>query len=84
MYAAMWKSKESKLEQLLAQPVLGDDVNDKVVAGLSWGERMELEGDLEDPAGNITDEKPGGDSLLDSTKEFLQKAFVPVNNAESR
>ena len=76
-----------KAKQPVAQPVyvVGDDVNDKVVAGLSLGERMVLEDDLEDPAGNITDKKPGGDRIyLDSTKEFLYKAFVPVNNAESR
>ena len=27
-------------------PVVGDDVDDKVVAGLSWGETMELEDNL--------------------------------------
>ena len=38
-------------------PVVGYNVGDKVVAALFWGERMELEDDLEDPAGNITNEK---------------------------
>ena len=46
---------------------------------------MELEDDLENPAGNITNQKPGGDRVyLDSTEEFLHKAFVPMNNAERR
>ena len=70
-------------------PVVGDVVDDKVVPGLSWGKRMELEDNPEDLAGNITSEKPGGDKVHltqvhESTEEFLHKAFIPVNNAECR
>ena len=70
-------------------PVIGDVVDDEVVAGLSWGERMELEDDPEDPAGNVTSEKPEGDEVHltqvhESTEEFLRKTFIPVNNAERR
>ena len=50
---------------------------------------MELEEELEDPAGNITNKKLGGDKVHltqvhDSTEEFLHKVFIPVNNAERR
>ena len=69
--------------------VVNDDVNDEVIAGLSWGERMEIADDLEDSNGNITNEKPGCDKVHltqvnDSTEEFLRKAFIPVNYAERR
>ena len=69
-------------------PVVGDVVDDKVVPGLSWGKRMELEDNPEDPAGNITSEKPGGDKVhltqVHETTEFLSKAFIPINNTECR
>ena len=63
-------------------PVIGDVVDNKVVAELSWGERMELEDDPKDPAGNITSEYPGGDKVYltqvhKSTEEFLHKVFIP-------
>ena len=50
---------------------------------------MELEDELEDPADNITNDKPGGDKVHliqgnNSTEEFLCKAFIPMNNAECR
>ena len=72
-------------------PVAGDVVDDEVVAGLSWAERMELEDKLDDPAGTISSEKPAGGDMVhltqvhDSTEEFLHKpAFTSANNAERR
>ena len=47
----------------MSTPVVGDDVDDEVITGLSWGKRMELEDDLKDPAGIITNEIPGGDKV---------------------
>lgn len=64
-------------------PVAGNDVDDQVIPGLSWGKRMELEDQLKDLAGNITSKKPGGDqvplTLVPApTEEFLCKAFTSV------
>ena len=76
-------------QSVVNTPVVGDVVDDKVITGLSWGERMELEDNAEDPAGNITSVSPGGDKVHltqvhESTEEFLHKAFIPLNNAEHR
>ena len=50
---------------------------------------MELEDELEDTAGKITKEKPGGDKVHltqehTTTKELLRKALILVNNAKHR
>ena len=44
-------------------PVVDDVVDDKVIVVLSWGEKMELDDNPEDLAGNITSKKPGGDKV---------------------
>ena len=50
-------------QSALNMPVVGDVVGDKVIIGLSGGERMKLEDNPEDPASNITGKKPGGDKV---------------------
>ena len=51
------------VQSTVSMPVVGDVVDDEVVAGLSWGKRIELKDDPRDPAGNIISEKPGGDKV---------------------
>ena len=67
----------------------GGVVDDVVVPSLTWAERMDLEDELSEVPDNTTDERSGGDKahltqVQESTKDFLRKAFVPMNNAERR
>ena len=64
--------------------------DNKIVTGLSWSERMDLEDEsAEGPADNSTGDRSGSDKvhltqIQDSTKEGLRKASNPMNNAERR
>ena len=51
------------VQSTVSMPVVGDVIDNELVAGLSWGKRMELKDDPEDPTGNIISEKPGGDKV---------------------
>ena len=50
------------VQSTVSMPVVGD-VDNEVVAGLSWCKRMEVKDNPEDPTGNIISEKPGGDKV---------------------
>ena len=64
--------------------------DDKVITGLSWAKRMDLEDESgEDLADNSTGDQSRSDKvhltqIQDSMKEGLRKAFNPMKNAERR
>ena len=64
--------------------------DNKIVTGLLWSERMDLEDEsAEGPADNSTGDQSGSDKvhlteIQDSTKEGLCKAFNPMNHVERR
>ena len=74
-------------QSVMIKPVnSGGVVDDKVVFGLTWVERMDLKDELSEVPDNTNDEQSGGDKahltqVQESTKDFLCKAFEPMNNA---
>ena len=60
---------------------------ERIVTRLTWGERMELEDEMEDRDGSM--DRPGSDKVRltqvhKSTEEFLHTAFTSVSNADRR
>ena len=69
----------TSVQSTVIMPVVSDVVNDEVIAGLSYGEKMELKDDPKDPADDTTSEKPEGDKVY-LTQVAQVHGGVPMEN----